>query len=524
MEVHLAIYDLSNGMARNLSVQFLGPNHALEMIPHTGLLCFGKEYFFGGGIQVVDPHLFRRTRGIQPCQIQSLGVTQISQLEFEAWCQSTGKCKFNMNSYDLLSRNCNNFSHEAALHGLKLPRGVPDWILDVPQRFLSSPMGQMIIPMLEEMQITQVAPVIQSQGSSDTRHYNVATLPLTSSSSVQRTPLSQPATTEPTATSTNPWANSSKSSSSNTSSKTSISHPTSSLPTVLDDFTQPMLSNDTTSLPLCIKKLSSRMTDCNDGLDLTKLDIVTKSLQRRITISSDDHQKETLCQAVPATVESLLHILTDDDDTKASADIPFALLLLRLIVLKYPEDTVDCMEWLFGATLFPDTWKTPTTRSLAWCVASNYLASIDHSMVPSDTPPLVDIAIGDWHSESVQVRQAASTFLYNYALLKNRKSSSDAADDAVVSMLCSAMENLTDEKDPTTRLRQLVLCGRLVFPDRIHVNEVAKELMQDLGFVGILQELTTTDPEQEEEAKTELHGDTITCNQLALELIGKFQD
>ncbi|CAJ1956597.1 unnamed protein product [Cylindrotheca closterium] len=141
-------------------------------------------------------------------------------------------------------------------------------------------------------------------------------------------------------------------------------------------------------------------------------------------------------------------------------------------------------------------------------------------MIPSDTPPLVDIAIGDWHHEAIQVRQAASTFLYNYALLKN-KHNHDMADDAVVSVLCSAMENLTEEKDPTTCLWQLVLCGRLVFPDRINVNEVAKELIQDLGFVGILQELTTVDLE---EGTTTSHGDTIRCNQLALELIGKFQD
>lgn len=505
MEVHLAIYDLSNGMARNLSAQFLGPNHALEMIPHTGLLCFGKEYFFGGGIQAVDPRLFRRTRGIEPCQIQSLGMTDISQSEFEAWCQSTGHYKFNANSYDLLSRNCNHFSHEAALHGLKLQRGVPEWILTVPQRFLSSPMGQMIRPMLEEMQITQMAPV---QGSADTQ-CTTASLPLTSS--LKLASPSSPASTTTDSLSTNPW--SMPATVNKVPSRTESRPRPNAVPSILDDFTQPMLSNDTTSLPLCIKKLSPRMLACNDDLDLAKLDIVAKSLQG--TVSSN--HKDTLLLAIPATVESLLHILTDDTN---ALDIPFALLLLRLIVLKYPEDTVDCMDWLFGATLFPDTWKTPTTRSLAWCVASNYLASIDNSMVPSDTPPLVDIAIGDWHHKSIQVRQAASTFLYNYALLKN-KHSHDMADDAVVSVLCSAMENLTEENDSTTRLRQLVLCGRLVFPDRINVNEVAKELMQDLGFVGILQELTTGD--LGEEGATP-HGGTIRCNQLALELIGRFQD
>ncbi|CAJ1956599.1 unnamed protein product [Cylindrotheca closterium] len=228
MEVRFAIHDLSNGMARNLSAQFLGPNHVLEMFPHTGLLCFGKEYFFGGGIQAVDPNLFRRSRGIEPCQIQSLGVTEISKSEFEAWCQGSGQCKFNINSYDLLSRNCNNFSHEAALNGLKLLRGVPEWILSVPQRFLSSPMGMMIRPLLEEMQITQMAPF---QGSVDTQ-YTTVRLQLTSS----------------------------------------------------------------------------------------------------------------LQMASPASPSTAM---------------------LRLIVLKYAEGTVDCMEWLFGATLFPDTWKTPTTRSLA---------------------------------------------------------------------------------------------------------------------------------------------------------------
>lgn len=62
-EVHLAIYDLSQGMARSLSAQLLGPQHAVEIIPHTALLAFGKEYFFGQGITWCAPHEFRMTRG-----------------------------------------------------------------------------------------------------------------------------------------------------------------------------------------------------------------------------------------------------------------------------------------------------------------------------------------------------------------------------------------------------------------------------------------------------------------------------
>ena len=65
-EVQLAVYDLSHGMARQLSAQFLGPQYAIDIIPHTALVVFGREYYFGGGIQHEDPTVFRRSMGIHP--------------------------------------------------------------------------------------------------------------------------------------------------------------------------------------------------------------------------------------------------------------------------------------------------------------------------------------------------------------------------------------------------------------------------------------------------------------------------
>ena len=44
-DVDLAVYDLSRGMARNLSAQFLGPAHTIDLIPHTGI----GECRAGGG-------------------------------------------------------------------------------------------------------------------------------------------------------------------------------------------------------------------------------------------------------------------------------------------------------------------------------------------------------------------------------------------------------------------------------------------------------------------------------------------
>lgn len=156
-QVQLAIYDLSNGMARNLSAQFLGPQHAIDVIPHTGILVFGREYYFGGnGIESSDPHHFRRTRGLNPIQVQSLGETSVGRVQFEAWCQNHSSFGglYSNRSYDLFERNCNNFSQHAVTDGLAL-RGVnvPGWILEVPRRVLASPMGMLIRPIMESMQI-----------------------------------------------------------------------------------------------------------------------------------------------------------------------------------------------------------------------------------------------------------------------------------------------------------------------------------------------------------------------------------
>jgi len=121
-EVQLAVYDLSHGMARQLSAQFLGgPQYAIDIIPHTGIVVYGQEYFFGGGIQHQNPHVFRQSMGIYPVQTLSLGRTTKTRAEFEQWCQNcTVSGRYTMASYDLLTRNCNNFCHDAAVEGLGL--------------------------------------------------------------------------------------------------------------------------------------------------------------------------------------------------------------------------------------------------------------------------------------------------------------------------------------------------------------------------------------------------------------------
>ncbi|VAI62877.1 unnamed protein product [Triticum turgidum subsp. durum] len=77
-KVALNVYDLSNGLARQLSTSFLGK--PIEAIWHTGVVVYGNEYFVGAGI--------------------------------------------------------------------------PDYILNLPSEVMSSPMGAMIMPMIQNLEAT----------------------------------------------------------------------------------------------------------------------------------------------------------------------------------------------------------------------------------------------------------------------------------------------------------------------------------------------------------------------------------
>jgi hypothetical protein len=321
-EVQLAIYDLSRGMARNLSAQFLGPEFAIDTIPHTGIVVFGKEYFFGGGIQSEDPSLFRRNSGLFPIETQTLGRTTVNKTQFEQWCQSVMQNgQYSATSYDLLSRNCNNFSHDAALSGLRLSRGVPEWVLDVPRRFLSSPMGQMVRPMLENMQLSNVAGAV----------------PLSASLSTMA-PAAAPAA--------NPWANLTPPSSTAVA-PTAAAVVTNTTPTVkvatstplLDTFTKPLLSSDTKTVTLCTKKLATTDDEISDQETLEQANQALLSSSGSSPWS--DHLAEKTCNII-------LHCLVEEHN--GTSKLTFALLLLRIVVLQATTEPavslVHCTEWL----------------------------------------------------------------------------------------------------------------------------------------------------------------------------------
>mmetsp|Transcript_2789 Transcript_2789/g.3983 ORF Transcript_2789/g.3983 Transcript_2789/m.3983 type:complete len:483 (-) Transcript_2789:56-1504(-) len=455
-EVHIAIYDLSNGMARGLSAQFLGTQHAIDIIPHTAIVAFGKEYFFGQGIEMCHPQEFRMTRGIQPIDIQSLGHTSCTQSEFEAWCRAQGQGRFSPTSYDLLNRNCNNFTEEAAREGLRLGRGVPSWILEVPQRFLSSPMGMMIRPMLEQMQMTNAAPTNVSRQMNDVQSYTPAPTPAVAAAAA------------------NPWADIPETTTSPAPKQSdNVSPPETPF---LDNQTA-LLSTDTGVVNLCLDRL-------NPASD-----------QREI-LSKLGNAKFVWTHAELQSIHQILRSFMNE-----TKQLSFALMLLRLAVMREAPSIItdDSQSTEFVADLLlKNKSVSMSTRSMAWCVLSNAFGS---KQLPSWTKDennqsdkflqLIDRAVNDCEPTAADasapsqkaLRQSASAFLYN----SSRRLTSGGTDgnseltEAIMSILIGCLENLGEETDSTSVARRYMCIGQILKSRQFGTTAV--DLTKELGML-----------------------------------------
>ncbi|KAI5072735.1 hypothetical protein GOP47_0012841 [Adiantum capillus-veneris] len=145
-KVLLNVYDLSQGLARQLSTTFLGK--AIEGIWHTGVVVFGYEYYFGGGIESCPQG--RTPYGI-PVNVVELGFTEVPKDVFDEYLQEISP-RYTVQTYNLLQHNCNNFSEEVSqfLCGV----GIPEFILKLPEEAINSPIGALILPMIQQFETT----------------------------------------------------------------------------------------------------------------------------------------------------------------------------------------------------------------------------------------------------------------------------------------------------------------------------------------------------------------------------------
>ncbi|KAI5917549.1 hypothetical protein F4810DRAFT_716334 [Camillea tinctor] len=143
MDVHLLVYDLSGGLARQMSMGMLG--FQLDAIYHTSIELEGMEYVYDGGINAIHPgtsHLGR------PLQRLHLGKTELPLEVVIEYLDSLREI-YTPEAYDLFRHNCNNFSNDFAT--FLIGRSIPEHITNMPQAVLDSPFGRMLQPQLTQM-------------------------------------------------------------------------------------------------------------------------------------------------------------------------------------------------------------------------------------------------------------------------------------------------------------------------------------------------------------------------------------
>ncbi|KAI4503512.1 hypothetical protein M0802_001734 [Mischocyttarus mexicanus] len=143
--VELYIYDLSKGMASLMSNVLIGRH--LEGIWHTGIVAYGREYFFGpAGIQSVRPG---GTHLREPQKIEKIGETYLPYSVFLEYINGLGTSTFAPGTYNLFKHNCNTFTEEVS--NFLAGTGIPKYILDLPEEILQTPFGQTLGPLIESL-------------------------------------------------------------------------------------------------------------------------------------------------------------------------------------------------------------------------------------------------------------------------------------------------------------------------------------------------------------------------------------
>eukprot|EP00927_Polykrikos_kofoidii_P070502 TRINITY_DN6684_c0_g1_i1.p1 TRINITY_DN6684_c0_g1~~TRINITY_DN6684_c0_g1_i1.p1 ORF type:complete len:452 (-),score=76.24 TRINITY_DN6684_c0_g1_i1:299-1654(-) len=144
--VQAYIYDISQGMASQMSMALIGKQ--IDLIPHTGIVVFGKEYFFGSGPCVGMPG---NTIGVATERIIELGETGKTCEELDAYIRETLALEHTQENYNLCTHNCNHYANDIVrflLDGKELPSNITNAADDA----LSTPQGQSLREMIEVME------------------------------------------------------------------------------------------------------------------------------------------------------------------------------------------------------------------------------------------------------------------------------------------------------------------------------------------------------------------------------------
>ena len=123
----------------------------IDAIYHTSIVVGNVEYFFGQGIQRKIPGSTHHGR---PMEVIPMGGTDLPMDVIQEYIDSLATI-YTAESYDLFLHNCNNFSQDLSI--FLVGKDIPEHIRSLPQRFLETPMGQMMRTQIDQSmrQMTQ---------------------------------------------------------------------------------------------------------------------------------------------------------------------------------------------------------------------------------------------------------------------------------------------------------------------------------------------------------------------------------
>jgi len=143
-DTKLAIYDLSQGLCKQMSMALLGKQ--LDGIWHTGVLVYDLEIYYGSS-GIIKSTPFTTNLG-PPLKVENMGKTKKSLKELMNFLEQVSKDKYKPRSYNVLLNNCNSFSSDLCLW--LIGKRIPEHITNLPSDVMNSPMGAMITPFLEQ--------------------------------------------------------------------------------------------------------------------------------------------------------------------------------------------------------------------------------------------------------------------------------------------------------------------------------------------------------------------------------------
>jgi len=121
----------------------------LEGIWHSGLVAFGLEYFYAGGIVSMPPEKVEAEYDLKVNREIMLGTTTVDMSTFHQFLKDN-EGKFTADKYDIIHWNCNHFTNECSK--FLLAKEIDGYILHQHEVVAKLPMGGMILNLIRSSQ------------------------------------------------------------------------------------------------------------------------------------------------------------------------------------------------------------------------------------------------------------------------------------------------------------------------------------------------------------------------------------